>query len=180
MDTLQYHFCETNHFKCRFNYIPYSCHCLSKPTLGFSSLETALVQASWDEPQSNSSLKKKSHTHTHIHNQAVDMTFTSSTSAFCSYSHTHEVDRWRPTHSKQVKSANFNSGEGERRRGGVDDATMQPDELRSSRQFPDWNPQRPMEKPARVNKLTFLILLWAAADGCRSHRNSYPALTCRP
>lgn len=63
---------------------------------------------------------------------------------------------------------------------GTDDATMQPDELRSSRQRLDRtetrNGRRQSPPAERVNKLTFVILVQSDADGCQSRRNSYPAL----
>lgn len=78
------------------------------------------------------------------------------------------------TGGKRKTAQFFNS------RRGTDDATMQPDELRSSRQRLDRtetrNGRRQSPPAERVNKLTFVILVQSDADVCQSRRNSYPAL----
>lgn len=85
--------------------------------------------------------------------------------------------RWRATYSKQV-IVSLNSsvcvGGGSRR---CNNAAWWAVSVFYA------NPQRPTYNCERVNNLPFLPFSCsheAAADGCRSNRNSYPALTCRP
>lgn len=91
------------------------------------SLEPAVVQASWGEPQSNWSLKTGSWHDIHKSHMGICAATTTLTS-------------W------QVKSDQLNADKSSisTQEGGIDDATMQPDELQSSPQlFFGWNPQRP-------------------------------------